>query len=217
MLSRLIRALSRAHLPSHEPLLPKQDIGGEPATRTPEGLLSAAQADKVFADLLDDPGLQCWDRLEGGCEYRAEIAARRISGAGHLVFKAWAFPHVDAVGVERSCLGQRRQDPVTAKRYYTWGFHVAAAAFVARATARPALTVFDPTLVDGPCTPERWMWAMYATTGRFMITSADVFQVDPAAKMAFLPAPGAADIDERMAAMRGVNDAQLPRSAATGS
>ena len=179
--------------------------------------MTPTRAVSIFAKLINDRELQCWDRLQGGCEYRAEVAAQRIRKMGYEPLKAWAFPEIRPDGRETFCLGQRRQDPETAPVYFTWGFHAAVAAFVDIGHASPQVMVFDPTLMDGPCMPDEWMSAMYATRGRFMLTLAEVFLVDPTARMAFLPSPGDDVVRREVARMKGVVQTQLPRVKARGA
>ena len=71
--------------------------------------MTPTRAVSIFAKLINDRELQCWDRLQGGCEYRAEVAAQRIRKMGYEPLKAWAFPEIRPDGRETFCLGQRRQ------------------------------------------------------------------------------------------------------------
>ena len=139
---------------------------------------------------------------------------RRIAKKGATAFKGWAFPYVDKDGREPKPLVPPRQDPSSPRVFHTWAFHVAAAAFVSSAEGCPNLRLFDPTLMDEPCSPERWMVAMDADNGRFLVTDRSVFLILPRKSMCFLSAPPNDTLRSKLESMRDVREAFGPRVAA---
>jgi hypothetical protein len=156
-----------------------------------------------------------WRHPSGGCEFRAEAAARILAENGGYTLKAWMFPEVDEDGRERWPLTPRRQLTDTPAHLRIWSFHVAAALVVVGADGRPAVRVFDPGLFDGPCTPERWAWALSATFGRLILTATNVFMIDPKT-FAFQGCPGDDVLQQSIASQAAVLDETVPTFAAEG-
>ncbi|MBC9177758.1 protein-glutamine glutaminase family protein [Pseudoroseomonas ludipueritiae] len=175
------------------------------------GVMSLATANEAFSDLLDGNLGASWNRLAGGCEYRAHAAVARLAAYTSLVFKAWALPHIGLDGTEKRPLVPQRQIPdPTAGKFHTWAFHVAPAALVLDGAGRVSTMVFDPSLLDGPCATKRWMWAMSASDGRLLLTGPEVFLIDTRS-LAYSKPPGDDVVAQNLAAQGKSPDAVVAR------
>lgn len=151
-----------------------------------------------------------FDRLQGGCEYRAEVTCRMCRQAGIPVWKAWAFRQVREDGsLGTPLIPHRQADPATTKKFITWEFHVAAAVMV-DAGALSAFAVLDPSLSSGPCTVREWAAMMDAPNARVIISDASVFLIDHKT-LAFHESVGDHLVDAEMAAQAHDIDTLVPR------
>lgn len=161
-------------------------------------------------------GASCinWDRLSGGCEFRAEAATRWFTPSGVTTMKIWCFPHVVNMQTETG-LRTVENFPLTPSRQplseegfswgVDWGFHVAPACLFA-SNGRLVAQVIDPALLDGPCTVGRWLWVLGAPNGRWMLTPTEVTDIDPKT-FAFSSRIGDDDLRRTLA---GHFDGELP-------
>ncbi len=94
-----------------------------------------------------------------GCQARAHLMCREMVALGHLPGKAWIFESFGPLTVYLP--GRSAMDPVN------WCFHVAPTLEV-DCGAPHGITpmVFDPSLFDGPVTPQQWCEVMHGTADR---------------------------------------------------
>lgn len=171
--------------------------------------MTEERAARLFEELLGSASLN-FDRLQGGCEYRAEVMCRMCRQAGVPVWKAWAFRQVREDGnLGTPLIPHRQADPATTTKFFTWEFHVSAAVIV-DADASSAFAVLDPSLSSGPCTASEWLAMMDARNARVLISDASVFLIDHKT-LAFHDSPGDQLVDAEMAAQAGGIDTFVPR------
>lgn len=96
-----------------------------------------AQALHDRARAMDDIA---WNYKTDGCYARAHLMARRFEEEGHYVEKAWINGNLLVEG----------PPPIN------WGWHVAPSVYVAGPDGTAQRMIIDPSLADGPITPEQW-------------------------------------------------------------
>lgn len=97
-----------------------------------------------------------------GCQARAHLACREMVKLGHLPGKAWIFESFDALSVHLP-----DNSPMNPTR---WCFHVAPTLDVDLGPPQGITPmVFDPSLFDGPVTPERWCQVMNGAPNRLHV------------------------------------------------
>jgi hypothetical protein len=190
------------------PLLPSLQWVGERENDHPAEVFSIDTAATSFKSLRAN--VDCWDRLGGGCEFRAEAAARYLHASGVAAAKVWALLPVRAAGMKTRPLTPRRQkwEFAEGRKFWTWDFHVAAITVLRRDDGIVVPIVFDPTLTDGPCSPDRWLWAMDLPDARSFATSRTVFEID-LNSLAFVPFPGEDIYEAGLARCIGVRDTDV--------
>lgn len=120
--------------------------------------LPLAEAMDLFDKLADLPDI-AYGYPQGGCEARTHLMCRWLVAQGHIPQKAWIF--------EQGGPLRYRPPPQDASQHpakeIKWCYHVAPALMVDTGEAAPQALVFDPSIFDGPVTPDRWREIMSGT------------------------------------------------------
>jgi hypothetical protein len=135
----------------------------------PLGALSPQQAKAWFDSFKNDKSIP-WDYPNDCCYNRAEVMARRLKDAGVAVGKEWNYA-VDQVNGPLL----RVPTPNDVKGYVEWVYHVAPTVPVRMADGSIKDMVMDPSIADGPLTPEQWRALQNLPGAEHAKTASDVY------------------------------------------
>jgi Glutaminase len=144
----LVLALALGFLPAAA----SAQVRGAPAARGPSETISAAQAQRLFAELAGRRDI-AFRFPADGCYARAHLMCVQLFGRGVRPRKVWTFANGQSLRVRTA----NHPDG-----FVQWGYHVAPLVrvrFGTGASARDRDMVFDPSMFPRPVTIQVWQMA----------------------------------------------------------
>jgi hypothetical protein len=132
----------------------KRKFSSSPATSPivscPKGALTAQQAQERFDKFKCREDIP-WNYPNDCCYNRAHVMAKELKAEGVDVGKVWNYAPSPSVGNPL-----RVTTPNDPMGYVEWRYHVAPTVPVVDAQGKICRMVLDPSITDGPITPEQW-------------------------------------------------------------
>jgi len=152
-----------------------------PVVSCPKGALTEQEANQWFDDFKCREQIP-WDYPQDCCYNRAHVMARELQAVGVDVGKVWNYAPPSVFGN-----GLRVSTPHASRGYVEWTYHVAPTVPVVDPQGKVSRLVLDPSMTNGPITPDQWKALQGTPLSKLVSTDATPYYRDPSGRG--FPAP----------------------------